>query len=70
MKIGDKVEVRCYEVDSMGRVNLTMLKEGEAPIRAERPMGGGDRPRFGGDRRGGQGGRGGRPNFRSFRDSR
>jgi len=69
MKIGDKVEVRCYEVDSMGRVNLTMLKEGEAPIRAERPpMGGGDRPRFGGDRGGQRGG--GRPNFRSFRDSR
>ncbi len=69
MKIGDKVEVRCYEVDSMGRVNLTMLKEGESPIRAERPMGGGgDRPRFGG----GQGGRSGgsRPNFRNFRDSR
>jgi polyribonucleotide nucleotidyltransferase len=67
MKVGDKVEVRCYEVDSMGRVNLTMLKEGEAPIRAERPMGG-DRPRFGGDRGGQRGG--GRPNFRNFRDSR
>jgi len=69
MKVGDKVEVRCYEVDSMGRVNLTMLKEGESPIRAERPMGGGSsRPQFGG----GQGGRGGasRPNFRNFRDSR
>ena len=68
MKIGDKVEVRCYEVDSMGRVNLTMLKEGETPIRAERPMGGGDRSQFGGDR-GGQR-TGGRPNFRNFRDSR
>ena len=70
MKVGDKVEVRCYEVDSMGRVNLTMLKEGESPIRAQRPpMGaGGERPRFGG----GQGGQrgGGRPNFHSFRDSR
>jgi len=69
MKVGDKVEVRCYEVDSMGRVNLTMLKEGESPIRAQSPMGGGSsRPQFGG----GQGGRSGgsRPNFRSFRDSR
>lgn len=66
MKIGDKVEVRCYEVDSMGRVNLTMLKEGEAPLRAQHP--GGDRPRFGGDRGGQRGG--GRPNFRNFRDSR
>jgi predicted RNA-binding protein with RPS1 domain len=63
MKVGDKVEVRCYEVDSMGRVNLTMLKEGEAPLRAERP------PMGGGGDRGGQRG-GGRPNFRSFRDSR
>ena len=69
MKVGDKVEVRCYEVDSMGRVNLTMLKEGESPIRAERPMGGGSsRPQFGGDRGGQRSG--GRPNFRSFRDSR
>lgn len=41
LKVGDKVEVRCYEVDSMGRVNLTMRKEGEAPLRAERP-----RPNF------------------------
>jgi predicted RNA-binding protein with RPS1 domain len=46
MKVGDKVEVRCYEVDSMGRVNLTMLKEGEAPLRAERPPMGGGRPNF------------------------
>ena len=69
MKVGDKVEVRCYEIDSMGRVNLTMLKEGEAPIRSERPMGGGgERPRFGGSRGGQRGG--GRPNFRNFRDSR
>ena len=68
MKVGDKVEVRCYEVDSMGRVNLTMLEEGEAPLRAERPpMSGG-----GSDRGGRSGGRsgGGRPNFRNFRDSR
>lgn len=70
LKVGDKVEVRCYEIDSMGRVNLTMLKEGEAPIRAERPpMGAANsRPRFGGDRGGQRGG--GRPNFRNFRDSR
>jgi polyribonucleotide nucleotidyltransferase len=68
LKVGDKVEVLCYEVDSMGRVNLTMLKEGEAPIRADRPMGGGDRPRFGGDRGGQRSG--GRSGFRSFRDSR
>jgi polyribonucleotide nucleotidyltransferase len=84
MKMGDKVTVRCYEIDSMGRVNLTMLDEGEAPIRAERPAGGsgfgggdrggrsfgggGDR---GGSRGGDRGGRpGGRPSFSKFRDTR
>lgn len=81
MKVGDKVTVRCYEIDSMGRVNLTMLNEGEAPIRAQRPEGsgfngGGDR---GGDRGGSRGGfnrggdRGGRPSrpsFKNFRDTR
>ena len=78
MHVGDKVTVRCYEVDSMGRVNLTMLNEGEAPIRAERPaqssggFSGGDR---GGNRGGAPSGdRGGsrpsRPTFKSFRDNR
>lgn len=75
MKVGDKVTVRCYEIDSMGRVNLTMLNEGEAPIRAPRPEGsgftGGNR---GGDRghgRGGdRGGRSSRPTFKNFRDNR
>ena len=81
MKEGDKVTVRCYEIDSMGRVNLTMLDEGESPIRAERPAGGsgfsGGQPRGGrsfgggGDRGGRPGGdRGGRPGFTKFRDTR
>ena len=82
MKNGDKVTVRCYEIDSMGRVNLTMLDEGESPIRAERPagtgFGGGDRGGRsfggGGDRGGRPGGRsggpGGRPSFSKFRDTR
>jgi len=74
MKMGDQVKVKCYEIDSMGRVNLTMLEEGETPIRAERPAGGsgfgGGQPSggrgFGGGDRGGshggdRGGRGGRP---------
>ena len=73
MKEGDKVKVKCYEIDSMGRVNLTMLEEGEAPIRAERPantgFSGGSRPPMGGGRSFGGGGqsagrhedRGGRP---------
>ncbi len=72
LKVGDKLEVRCYQIDELGRVNLTTLQEGEAPIRAERPMGarpftpGGDRsstPFRGGDR-------GSRPAFKKFRDSR
>ncbi len=80
MKEGDKVEVKCYEIDSMGRINLTMLADGEAPIRAERPMGGGDRGGsrggFGGGSRGGNGGgrpggfRPSRPSFSKFRDTR
>jgi polyribonucleotide nucleotidyltransferase len=63
MKVGDKVSVRCYEVDSMGRVNLTMLDEGEAPIRAERPAAGGQG--FGGGSRPSGG-----PSFSKFRDNR
>lgn len=74
MQVGDKVEVRCFEIDAMGRINLSMLPEGEEPIRAPRP--GGDRGGFGGGNRGGQGGgrpggfRPGRPSFTKFRDTR
>ncbi len=76
MKEGDQVEVRCYEVDQMGRINLTMLAEGEEPIRAPRPGGGDSRGGFGGGNRGGQGGgrpggfRPSRPSFSKFRDTR
>lgn len=77
MKVGDSVSVRCTEIDSMGRINLTMLGEGEAPIRAERPMGGGRPGGFGGGPRrdGDRGGRSGgfrpsRPSFTKFRDTR
>ncbi len=63
LKVGDKLEVRCYQIDDMGRVNLTTLKEGERPIPAEpRREGPGGPRRFGG--------RGDRPTFRKFRDSR
>ncbi|KKT48399.1 MAG: Polyribonucleotide nucleotidyltransferase, partial [Candidatus Collierbacteria bacterium GW2011_GWB1_44_197] len=62
MKMGDRVQVKCYEIDSMGRVNLTMLEEGESPIRAPRPEGGsgfgGGQP-SGGRSFGGGGDRGG-----------
>ncbi len=74
MQVGDKVEVRCFEIDAMGRINLSMLPEGEEPIRAPRP--GGDRGGFGGGNRGGQGGgrpggfRPSRPSFQKFRDTR
>jgi polyribonucleotide nucleotidyltransferase len=81
MKEGDKVEVKCYEIDSMGRINLTMLAEGEEPNRPPRPMGGGDRGGFGGgaprgrsfgggDRGGSRGARPSRPSFSKFRDTR
>jgi polyribonucleotide nucleotidyltransferase len=78
MREGDKVEVKCYEIDSMGRVNLTMLAEGEEPIRAPRPpMGGGgdrggSRGGFGGSDRGGRPGgfRPSKPSFSKFRDTR
>lgn len=68
LKIGDKLEVRVRNIDEMGRVNLTTLKEGEAPIQAmprREERGGGHR---GGPRGGGQ--RGGRPPFKRFRDNR
>ena len=65
LKIGDKLEVRCYQIDDMGRVNLTTLAEGEKPIPAEPRQHGSD----GGDRRGGFRS-GGRPQFKRFRDSR
>lgn len=39
LKVGDKVDVKCYEVDSQGRINLTMLLNGETPVgRQERPQ--------------------------------
>lgn len=40
VKVGDTVIVKCYEVDPQGRINLTMLLEGDPTGR--RPMG--DRP--------------------------
>ena len=60
LKIGDRVKVKVYEIDSMGRINLSIkradpnYKESErdkTPLRGDRP------PRSGGDR-GGFGGRG------------
>jgi len=67
LKVGDKIEVRVREVDDMGRVNLTTLKEGERPVppmpRREGEQS--DRPRFGGG-----GAAGGRPPFKRFRDNR
>lgn len=72
LKVGQKLEVRCYQIDDLGRVNLTTLAEGEKPIPAEPRrdgQGGGER-RGGGDRHGGGGFRPGRPSFTKFRDSR
>ncbi|MBI3954655.1 polyribonucleotide nucleotidyltransferase [Candidatus Collierbacteria bacterium] len=44
LKVGDQVEVKVYEIDSQGRINLTMLLNDEQPSkRPERP-GDSDRP--------------------------
>lgn len=48
VNVGDKVKVRVYEIDDMGRINLTMLSEAETSAKGEtRPRSGGD---FGGRR--------------------
>ena len=63
LKVGDKLEVRVREIDDLGRVNLTTLKEGESPIPAQ--------PRRESDSRGGRPFSGPRrPDFKRFRDSR
>jgi polyribonucleotide nucleotidyltransferase len=63
VKVGDIVTVKVYEIDSMGRLNLSIKRalpgyvesaSDSKPLR-DRKSGGGDRPRFGG----GGGGRGG-----------
>ncbi|KKT36300.1 MAG: pnp, polynucleotide phosphorylase, polyribonucleotide nucleotidyltransferase [Candidatus Collierbacteria bacterium GW2011_GWC1_45_47] len=66
LKVGDKLEVRVRDVDDLGRVNLTTLKEGERPVPPQpRREGEG-----GGERRFQGGGGGGRPPFKRFRDNR
>jgi polyribonucleotide nucleotidyltransferase len=74
LKVDQTIEVTLYEIDEVGRLNLTALPEGQAPIpRQQSPQS--DRPSFGRDRgdrgpRSGQrpGGRDG--GYRNFRDSR
>jgi polyribonucleotide nucleotidyltransferase len=64
--VGDTVQVKCYEVDSQGRINLTMLLEGETPTGRPREDRG-DR----GPRRPMGGGRPGQDSsFKRFRDAR
>ncbi|MEK7481128.1 MAG: polyribonucleotide nucleotidyltransferase [Patescibacteria group bacterium] len=55
LKMGDVVKVKVKEIDSLGRVNLTIRGLTEKPIGyEERPRP--ERPRFGGGDRGGRGG--------------
>lgn len=66
LQIGAPVHVRVYEIDSMGRVNLTTFPQGQEPVRERREFGGGNRGGFGG--RGGD--RGGFRPRRQFDDRR
>ncbi|MEK7185993.1 MAG: polyribonucleotide nucleotidyltransferase [Patescibacteria group bacterium] len=60
--VGQKVKVRVIEIDEQGRINLTMLLDGQKA--------GGTPPRESGERRGGGDHRGGpRPRFSDRRDS-
>ncbi len=55
LQIGAPVHVRVYEIDSMGRVNLTTFPAGQEPVRERREFNGGSRGGFnnrGGDRGG------------------
>lgn len=68
VSIGDKVQVRVREVDTLGRINLSMRMD-PSTDKPREDRGGGDRGGFrggrpGGDRRGGRDDRGGRPPFR------
>jgi polyribonucleotide nucleotidyltransferase len=58
VKVGQKVQVKCYEVDGQGRINLTML------LNDEKPTG---RPESRGGDRGNNSNGGG---FQKFRDRR
>lgn len=65
VKIGDVVTVKVYEIDSMGRINLSIKRA--KPDYQERPRE--DRPPRGGGHGGGHGGNGGRPSFPPRRDN-
>ena len=65
VKVGDTVTVKCYEVDSQGRINLTMLLEGDPTGRSGRGEGGDRGPRPMGDRP-----RRDDSSFKRFRDHR
>lgn len=71
VKIGDKVKVKVKEIDNLGRINLTMLLDGEKSLGGGRVMrsGGSDRGvrRFAGARRGPRDSKGGGPHFPASR---
>jgi polyribonucleotide nucleotidyltransferase len=67
VKVGDEIEVKCLEVDSQGRVNLSrkaVLKPGSELEGGGGRRPGGDRERGGGDRGGFRGGDRDRGGFR------
>ncbi len=67
VKVGDLIQVKCYEVDGQGRINLTMLLNDEG--RAARPESN-DRPRRPFQNNRNSSDRPSRPGFGKFRDHR
>lgn len=72
VKIGQVIKVRVKEIDNMGRINLSMLLDGDKPRGDKNGSGGGRPPQRGrGDRRSGDRRNGGRfDRNRGRRDSR
>jgi polyribonucleotide nucleotidyltransferase len=69
LKVGDIIDVKLYEIDSVGRLNLTMNLTGDVVVDRPERRPGGDR---GGNRGGDRGGfsRGGGSRFTRFNDHR
>jgi len=54
LKEGQEVKVKLFEIDRMGRINLSLIEETSKPDRSGSPRGGGYNSRSGSSNRGGQ----------------